>query len=233
MPRFLHLETDPGLGDPVAGDAPEPVGGEVEEPWSLAQEDWEQFQQAVTYLAQQEQARQAETNGEPQPIDPYADDFEDRLREIVRSETQPFQDTISRFQSQEDIARQFDVLADNEAREGEFLIRESSEECPVSSNEAAIALHYAFLDDAIQRFGNTPRAQEAALTQAYKVTRQWEEAVAKAALSRRDNQLATLTSAPREPNAGAAEGTQVSPAGGSEFDVLRRHFPVRGPAPVT
>lgn len=229
MPQFLHSEVDPAAsGEPVeAAETPA-----EEAPWSLGQEEYEQLGQAVSYLIQREQAREAEQNGERQPLDPYADDFEDRLGQMLDERMRPFQEQAQRFQSQEDIARQFDVLADNEAREGEFLIRESSEECPVSSNEAAIALHYAFLDEAIQRYGNTPRAQEAALTQAYKVTRQWEEAVAKAALSRRDNQLQTLTGAPREPAAGAAEGTQVSPRGGDEMSVLRRHFPVRGPLPA-
>lgn len=232
MPSFLHNEVDPGLGDAAAGEPAVEGGGEAAEPWSLSQDDYEQLTQAVSYLAQQEQARQAQQNGDEEPLDPYADNFEDRLRDIIRAETKPLQETTSRFQQQEDIARQFDILADNEAREGEFLIREATEECPVSSNEAAIALHYAFLDEAIQRFGNTPRAQEAALSQAYKVTKQWEDAVAKAALERRDNQYATLSGAPREPAAGAAEGTQVSPRGGDESAVLRRFFPVRGPAPV-
>lgn len=223
---FLHLETDPGLGEAAAGEPPVEGESTEEQGWAgPSQEEWEQTQQALSYFAQLEQQRQAEQNGERQPLDPLADDFETRLGAVLDERLAPIQQFTeqTRMGQAEDLA--LDILADQEAREGEFLLRETSEETPFSSTQFARSIAEEIYPQMAQRFGDGDKAAEAALGQAYKAVRSWEEAVVKAGIERRDNQLSTLTGARREPPAGGAEGTQVSPDGGDEFDVLRRYYP--------
>lgn len=232
---FLHLETDPaGLGDP-AGAAPPDDGGDVPDPEDVwqgpSQEEWQQTQEALAYFAQQEQARQREQTGQngglgPPPDPAYEPEaFAEWLDKRDEQRLAPFQQFTEQAHLTEAEERAYDILTDVESREGEFLLRETSDEVPVSSPQFARAIAEDLLPQAQERYGQGPRAAEAALTEAYKVTRAWEDAVAKAALERRDNQLATLTGARREPAAGAAEGTQVIPAGGDENDVMARYFP--------
>lgn len=220
----LNFEAPEGAA-PIGGGG-EPEGGE--EVWSGPdQESWEQVQETMGMLreAMQQQAPPPQQNGQqqapPEIPDPYADPaaFQEWQRSQVREELAPINSYIERQQNDEGRELGFDMIADMEARDGEFLM-------PEQSRARAYELSDRYYPEMIQRFGDTPKAAEAALARGYKEAKEYELAVGKAFHDREINQLATLSGAPRElAAAGAAGAAQTEiPAGGDEKSVLHRWF---------
>lgn len=171
----------------------------------VSRDEWEGLQQqhaALLNWAQQQaaQAQQQQGRSEVPRPDPFADDFQEQLDRYIEAKTAPFQRTHEEMElaAGEELAH--DIIADNIAREGDFLHE--------GSKERAFQLARSFMPQAVQRYGYTDRAGEAALELACKAVREWEDAVGKAYHERQTNQLATLAGARPEPGQ-AAPATQV------------------------
>lgn len=220
---------------PAGGEAPEDLGGEpaAEEPFSLSREDWEQTQQALVYLAQQEQQRQAAAQGDDlgPPPDPSYDPeaFAAWLDRRDEQRLAPFNEFREQTQMSEGHERALDILADYEAAEGEFLVQASREQ-PIGSREMAYMLaEDRFLAEAQQRYGPGQQAAEAALHRAYKAVRAYEDAVYAAGEARATNQLRTLSGAPRQPSGPLAAAQAADSGAASEFDLVGKYTGVNFP----
>lgn len=190
---------DAGPVEPAAGAAePASWGGP-------SQDQWEQQQQqlaALSHWAQQRAALEAQQHGQqeiPRP-DPFSETFQEDLDRYIEGRMAPLLSTHEQMElaAGEELAH--DIIADNIAREGDFLDE--------SSKQWAFQLSRAFLPQAIQRFGYTDRAGEAALEMACKSIREWEGKVGASYHERQVNQVRTLTGARGEP-AGSTPAAQI------------------------
>lgn len=203
--------------EPAAPDvAPAVEAPQVEAPaepaWSVSQDEWQATQEALGYLVQQIAPPQDRPS-----FDPLSDNADEQLRSIIREELAPYQQFQQQAQLGEAEARAKDMLTDIQARDGEFLLPDSAEKARVLAN--------SLVQEAAQKHGFGPKAAEAALTQAYKTVREWEDAVGKAYHDRQMNQLRGLSGAPREPAAAGGSVQQVTvPGGGTEMDVVRHYL---------
>jgi hypothetical protein len=228
----LNFEA-PADAAPFAGGEPE-VGVEETAPWAPDPEQWEQMVETTQMLREALQASQQEPEQpaapQYQPIGPqqqegppdYYDDPEGFQRWIdarIEERTAPVTQFQQQLEQEQGRELGLDMLADMEAREGEFLM-------PDYSRERAYELADRYYAEAVQRYGNTPRAAEVAMQRGYKEARENEQAIGKAYHERELNQLATLSGAPRElPGTGNSGAQQVAiPEGGNEMDLVRRHF---------
>ena len=210
---------------PEAGGEPEPV---VEpEPFQISQEDWERTQQGQQYLI--DRLEQIARMGEQQQQDPNTITLpEDSLLnesdlqvigELIQRATAPFAETREQWMQSEGQGLALDVIADENAQNGEFLFE--------GSKQRAQDLSENYYPDYRARYGHGPDAAEAALRQACADIREWEQQVGKAYMEREQNQLATLAGAPRSPSQPGRPAAQqlTTVEGGNEFDVLRKWFP--------
>jgi hypothetical protein len=229
MPPLHTLNFEAPEDAAPLGGGGEPEGG-GEEAWSGPdQETWEQVTETMGMLreamsASQQQQPQPEQNGQqapPEIPDPYADPQAFQAWVDARNQEQlaPVNSYIQRLQEDEGRELGYDMLADMESHEGEFLM-------PEQSRARAYELSDRYYPEMIQRFGDTPKAAEAALARGYKEAKEYELAVGKAFHEREINQLATLSGAPRELSAAGVQGAAQTeiPAGGDERAVLDRWF---------
>lgn len=209
------MPEDGGGAPGVEPPAPEP------EAWAgPSQEQWEQTQQALgqlgpvsEYVQQQmaERQRYAEwqaQQGQQQArydIDLFGEDPGSQIAAIVQHQLQqamaPFADFMQGSQLSEAEERALDILEDDIAQNGEFLVGDGA-------MEAARALANAYMPELVQQYGYGPQAAEAALVRAAATIRQYEQAVSKAAIDRHLNQLRTLDGAPGEPGTTYGVGAQ-------------------------
>lgn len=198
-PAVLDQAAPPEPAEPA--DEPQGWVGPSREEWTGLQ----QQHQALLNWAQQRVALEAQASGPqvPRP-DPFADDFHEQLDRYIDAKTAPFAQTYDQMElaAGEELAH--DIIADNIAREGEFLTE--------GSKERAFQLARTFMPQAVHRFGYNDRAGEFALEQACKAVREWEQATGRAYHERQINQLGTLSGARGEPGAaGAATQIQAGP----------------------
>jgi hypothetical protein len=211
---------------PGAEPTGEPTGGEPE-PWAFTQEMYEEQQQGLqsiaSYIEEQRQREAAAGQPSAEIPDPYADPeaFQGWLDSRIEERTAPYGEYVERAQTSEGEQMALDVIADIEAREGEFLV-------PETSRPLARMLADDFWPEAVERFGTkSAKAGEFALEQAYKQVRELEQAIGKAYHERQINELRGLAGARREPAAAGAQGAQelVIREGGDELDLARSFFP--------
>ena len=205
--RFEALEAGgpPAVAEGVPAEGGgEPVEGGGEAAWGgPSQEEWEHLTRTNQALSQWalQQAQQAASAGEPVRFDPFSEDADTTLRQIIQEAIAPLvqQSEAMGLQAGQDLA--YDVIDDYVAREGEFLHE--------GSKERAFQLARYFMPEAQQRYGNNDRAGEAALEAACKAIREWENQVGEAFHTRKMNELGTLAGARREPggNTGAGQIT--------------------------
>lgn len=218
------LAPEPAV-EPEATPAVEPEG---EAAWRPSQDEWNAAQETIAAMAQLLEAVAAAEQGDgPQPLDPFADDYEQRLLERVNSRVAPLEDRIAYYEMQEGSERSLDVLADLQAEHGEFLFKgEKPDE--IDSTAWALAEAEARYPALLQQYrGDARRAATTALEQAYTAVRSWEDAVGKRYHEREINQLGTLGRAPVPPAPAAARnaGVQVVvPEGGDEVSLVRHYF---------
>jgi hypothetical protein len=113
--------------------------------------------------------------------------------------------------------RATDILDDISTREGELLQKDAA-------YPQIIARANSFFEEEAARFGNGPRAAEAALTRAYKEQAAYEKAVSDASIERHMNQLTNLSSAGHELAAHqSAPQDVVTEPGGDELSVVRKY----------
>lgn len=216
--------SDLEYGEPVApepGIAPEPEAP-AEPAWSgPSQDEWNEYQEAVRFLAQAQQAppepqhqEQPQTQAE---IDFFADNAQEQLDAYIESKLAPYADYTQQAILSEAEERAHDILSDIVQREGEFLFEGSLEKARGLANQ--------YVPQMAAQYGYGPAAAEHALEQAAKDVREWEQAVGQAYHERQINQLSTLGGAPRQPGAAGTGGAQqfVIPGGGDELDVAARY----------
>lgn len=213
----------------AAEDAAPLGGGEAEEAWTGPdQETWEQMVETNNMLreAMTQQAPEPQYQNGQQPAveipDQYADPegFAAWLHSQINETVAPVTQYQEQLQAAEGKEIGLDILADLESREGEFIM-------PDYSRQRAYELGDHYYAEMVERYGQTPKAAEAALVRGYKEAKEQEIAIGKAYHEREINQLATLSGAPRElAAAGAAGASQTDiPQGGNERSVVNRFFP--------
>lgn len=220
----LHtLNFEAAEGAPIGGGeegAEEAWGGPTQEEWAEIQETNALIREAMTQQPAEPQYQNGQQQQAPEIPDQYADPqgFLEWQRSLIREEVAPVTQYQEQLQAAEGKEIGLDILADLESREGEFIM-------PDYSRQRAYELGDHYYAEMVERYGQTPKAAEAALERGYKEAKEQEIAIGKAYHEREINQLATLSGAPRElAGAGAAGATQATiPQGGDERSVVARY----------
>lgn len=217
MSELAPEQATPEAAEPEA--APE---APAEETWSgPSQEEWQETQEALQYFASlaQPQSPFQQQQEEPETVefDPLADDAGQQLRQVIQKELEPYREFVWAQQVREGNARAQDIIADEVAKNGDFLHADTSARIQ--------RLATAYIGQTNEQFvGDERRAAEAAYELAIKDAREWEAKVKEAAIEQYKNELAGLSGARRELGAGGINGQQFNmPTGGSLVDVAYRH----------
>jgi hypothetical protein len=160
-------------------------------------------------------------------LDPLSDDFgaqldarlEQRDQKLLQGIQQMLAPIHGRFETeavQEGDQRAQDILADDISRNGEITD---------DGKTLARQLAEQYFPEFASKYGQTPKAGEAALTKAAATVRAIEKASGEKAVEAYKNQLATLSGAPQTPGTGAT-GIVSIPEGGDELS-LARHYASR------
>lgn len=201
--------------------AVEPVDGEPVEPaedaWTgPSQEEWTQTQQQLAEAAQLVEAFKTQQQGTG-PLADYDPEFRQELEQFIDQKLGPY----SNFQQEailtEAEQRAQDILHDLSVRDGEF------------DTTTARLRADALMPAMAAKYGQGPKAAEAALAAAASEQRAYEAKVREDAVTAYQNQLRGISQAPREP-AATVTGTaaqHVTPQGGDEMDLVRAYFPPR------
>jgi exonuclease VII large subunit len=201
---------------------PEPQAPAAVEPeaWTgPSQEEWQQWQQANEYLANQlQEAQKALTPQEQAQLDPYADDFQSQLDAYIAQKLTPYEELRTNVTMSEAEERAEDILTDLQTAKGEFV--------DPGSKDIARAMAERFLGEEQQKYGFGAQAAEAALERGYEYARERENKLGELAVQRHLNQLKTLNGAPRQPGVSQGAGStavqqHVIPEGGDEMSVVR------------
>ena len=186
------IDVDPAPVDP----APEPA-----QSWAPSQDEWEQVTGALGYLAQLEQQRAQvyqpqSSQGQPTLPDPWErpDTFQQDLQAYIAAQVAPVQQFTNEAALSEAEERAMDILTDLASSGGEF-----------DKDLARIRADH-LLPQMQQRYGNGPKAAEAALEAAASEQRAYEQKMYEQAVSRHTNHLATLSGAPGEPGSTYVQG---------------------------
>jgi hypothetical protein len=215
--------------EPLVDPAAEPVApAEPEIEYAQVPVDqWEQTQQTLAFLAQQEQQRLAQQQGAPEIPDQYEDPqgYAEWLGRFIDERNAPIRQQYDTLAQQEDEARLMDIVADEQAQNGEFLLQggEGPDAPPISSPELARVWASRYVPEATQRFGNNDvKVAEYAIQKAAADVRAFEAALGRAWMEREQNHLRGLAGAPRAAPVGQA-ATQARGFMGSEMDVVRQY----------
>ena len=183
----------------VVGEPAEPAwGGPSQEEWGEVQS---QLGQLAQYLNQQAQPEPTD-EGYPQ-IDPFSDEFGPQIAQYVQQAVQQAIAPVTDWQYQQQLSeaeeRALDIIEDDVSRNGEFMLGEKA-------FEGVRALANVYFQDEAQRYGNTPKAAEAAIQRASATWREYEKELAAKAVEQHSNQLSTLGTARREPGIAGPAG---------------------------
>lgn len=215
----MEPPVNPAEQAPLAESAVEPQ----QESWQgPSQDEWNDYLQFRDQVNQaqaeyEQQLAQQQEQGAQQPAIEWLDEdsqaqLDRYLEQRLEQRLGPIQQVIDQQALQEGDQRAQDILNDLVARDGDFLLE--------GSREKARALANTYFPEMAQRHGygtsmwNPQRAGEAALEQAAKDVREWEQAVGRAYYEREVNQLRGLAGAPREPGAGSPAAGQSHMVGG-------------------
>lgn len=209
---------------PIAAAEAAAAAEPAEPAWAPSPDEWG----SVVGWIQEQQARelayQQAASGQQQEAYPEVDFFgEDATAQMLRLFDQRLEQRLAplmEFQHGQQMSEAdelaLDIIDDIVSREGEFLE-------PDQTVDVIRALaDKVFLDDAVQKFGWTRQAGEAALNEAAKFVRGYQSAVGAAYHDRQINQITTLSNAQREPasTSGAVQQGSRVPAGGDELGVV-------------
>lgn len=208
MTEFLE---EPGAPPPDTAPDPEPV----EPAWSgPSQEEWQQTQQALLYMAQQLQPQQQEP-----VIDQFADNFQEQLDAYLDQRLAPIQ-TVQQEAIMGRAEEQAMEILTNVAATDPFIYEGSLENARKLAND--------YIAQTQQQYGYGPRAAEEALKLAHKAVREWETKVGEAYHQQQLEQLRGLGQVRREPAAAGMNGQAsqlITTAGpGDERAVLAKYF---------
>jgi hypothetical protein len=200
--------------EPVGEPAAEPVEP-VEPAWSgPSQDEWQQTQNLIAYVAQALQPQE-----EPQQVDPFAEDFQQRLDQYLEQRLAPIQQVQQQAQYAQAEEQAMEILS-GYAKDDPYLLPDSQEKARALANQ--------YLPQTQQRYGYGPQAAEAALQMAHTAVRQWENQVGEAYHQRQLEQLGQLGQVRREPAAAGMNGQSsqmIAASGpGDERSVLNKYF---------
>lgn len=239
----LNMEAQPDLEGIGAGIEGEPAGDGIEYAQIPAAE-YQQLQEQAAWVAEQRELyeqQQADWDQQQrdeqfaQQYDPYDPE---QLRQLIREETQQALGPVQGFQEQlmrgEAEERASDIIHNYELEQGEFLFPDDDPDSgAVGSRTLCRELAEAFLPEAQQQYGGGPRAAEAALGEAYKAVRAYEDAIGQRYFERRQNELRGLTRAPAPPqpvNGAQAPQVLTTHDARDERDLVSQFFPIGGGA---
>jgi hypothetical protein len=147
-------------------------------------------------------------------VDPYSEEFGSQLGQGIQSTIQqalqgalgPITGALEQAQNEQLLAEGEealkDMIADEVARNGDFATTTRPDGSSFQpGREMARTLTDTFMPEALQRYGNHPRAAEYAVAKASAYVREWESAVKQAGAVQAANHAATLAGAPAEPGA--------------------------------
>jgi hypothetical protein len=203
---------------------PEPVAEPVAEPsgepaWQgPPQEEWQQVVETLGYLTQQFQPQEPEPAPAEQrhaQFDPFSDDPDGLLRQVIREELAPLQQYQQTNQMAQAEELAYDILDSFSAEQGEIVNRE--EAFPIIRAWAD-----TLMPEMAQRYGFGPQAAEAALEASYKHYKDLESKIGEDYINRRMNQITNLSGARVEPGAIAAGTQNPGSQGGDEMSVVTR-----------
>lgn len=230
FPGGLVFEMDP-LGGPPAGPPPLDPGLEPtpqEQPFSIDPQDWEAIQQNQGYLMEQVGQIARALQPDPTALQPPEGTLltPEEWQYIQQIQQQAIQQAVAplyqmREQYTQDVGSEYakDILSDDVSRNGDFVYK--------GSFDRALAIaDREYLPQAVQQYGETARAAEAAVAQAAADVREWEQEVGRAYHEQQMNQLRGISSAPRQPPQGGTGAVQphVLPDGDSLRSISRAHF---------
>ena len=210
---------DEPIVEPDVDPAPDPAP-DAEPAWSgPSADEWGAVLSYVNAQAQREQ-QMAQLYGAgpqqqegPQRPDPWnrPDTFQDDLDAYIGARMAPVQQFTQEAALAEAEERAQDILGDLVAKHGEF------------DKEVAYARANVLLPQMVQRYGQGPKAAEAALEAAAQAQLAYETQVREKAIAQYTNQIKTLAGAPGEPGSTYQVGVQSRTipdyrAGGSVTD---------------
>lgn len=192
-----------------------------------SQQEWNDYlsfrDQVQTAQQQYEQELAQQQTQQGASIDWLDEDSQAQLDRYLDQRLQQRLEPIQEFQEQvaraEGDQRAQDILNDIVARDGDFIFNDPDSQFGDSKKKAR-ELANNYFPEVAQRHGygtsmwNPTRAAEAAMEQAVKDVRAWEQAVGKAYYEREVNQLRGLAGAPREPGAAGTGAAQQHLVGG-------------------
>ncbi len=220
MPHEVSGDADTGAG--ASDDAGDTGDTDSAEAWSgPSREEWEATQaQLAEYRAQDEAGEEDYEEDEEGEIelDPFSDNFGQQLVGLIQDAISPYASHAEQQMMSEANEKAMDIIADREAKDGEFMN-------PEKSRPLARLLADKHFPDMAQKHSDPRKAAEAALAQGVKEARELEQIYGKAYYEREINQLKGLSGAKREPAAaGTNAATQfVVEEGGNEMDVVRKY----------
>jgi len=205
--------------EPGVEPAVEPAIEPAEPAWAPSQDEWQTVTNTLgavaDFVSRQQQVFQPQQpdNGVPPIPDPwnrpdtYAEDFQ-RYTQHALAPVQQFTQEAALAEAEE---RAQDILGDLIAKHGEF------------DKEVAYARANVLLPQMVQRYGQGPKAAEAALEAAAQAQLAYETQVREKAIAQYTNQIKTLAGAPGEPGSTYQVGVQSRTipdyrAGGSVTD---------------
>lgn len=161
-------------------------------------------------------------------LNPMSEDFGQNLYTLLNAFAQQAQAPFQKQQEQAMLAegqqRMVDIIDDDFSRNGPIELGEGAPD----PKQVIQQISPLFLEESVARYGDTPRAGEAALAKATSLIRSIVSAAEKRGASQNANRLATLSNANGEPGTGGAAIHNGDPAASVE-EALKRAF-ARGTA---
>jgi hypothetical protein len=223
--HLIHHEVS-GDADSGAG-ASDDAGttGETDsaEAWSgPSKEEWEQTQQLLADYQAAQQGDEGEYEEEEEgdvELDPFSDKFGQQLVDLIQQAISPYATHAEQQMMSEANEKAMDIIADLEAKDGEFMN-------PEKSRPLARVLADKHFPEMAQKHADPRKAAEAALAAGVKEARELEQVYGEAYYTRKMNNLRGLAGAKTEPGASGREGAsqQVTPEGGDELSLVSHHL---------
>lgn len=228
------MPPNPAPDEPPAQE-PEPAGPDTAAQLEQLQAAFDQQQEVLQQLAPMAEYLQnapgPQTQNGEQPLlppEPWDENYQQKMHEYQKTmldqALSPYQEQFQKQQFEQDQGRAMDIIADVQAERGELLQPQFEEgQKGLTPNELILARAIELYPQFESQHGRGPRADEAAIEQAYEDVKAHQDALLAAAQARQENQISRLGTAAREPaNSGVASPPlTIAPSSWDEFD--RRH----------
>jgi hypothetical protein len=154
----------------------------------------------------------------PQIPDPFSENYAAEMQAYLDARDQerlaPYQEVMQQQRTEALTNAAFDIIADIQAEHGEIIAPKYQDgQDGLAPNELILQQATRYYPEIEQRYGPGPRADEEAFLMAYNDVKALYEGWAAAHDARQQNQLSTLSNAPREPGASGIAAQQSAIAG--------------------